>query len=381
VGEEKLSKLITLCVLRGLNFGIEGLSGSGKTILADALIELLPDNSVYSLQLSSPTAAFYDAQEINKKRFIYVPELQKAVQSLEVVEFLKGIGEKKTVERKVTNVARNCVVTYRIHGERLVTFYTLALENTYKTDTEFTRRFFHFFTNSTVNQNRNVLKWKAKQRMEKGIEVEKEWTVPLLRHHIGRLLQQSYDFVNPCAGSVVKFCPVKNMKTRSYVDFLFDLQEASALFHSRHRCKMENFLFVTPEDVKIMFDLYWKDFKASLYNIPFYGETVFNIFKEATEIDKALNAQQIAMALKENGFSVSKSVVDQSLKSLEEQGFLETEKDGNKTYYTVADVVDETEQVDWRTIKEEAIANVNKMYPKMVDKYEESCKENVNELK
>jgi DNA-binding transcriptional ArsR family regulator len=87
------------------------------------------------------------------------------------------------------------------------------------------------------------------------------------------------------------------------------------------------------------------------------------------------------MALKENGFSVSKSVVDQSLKSLEEQGFLETEKDGNKTYYTVTDVVDETEQVDWRTMKEEAIANVNKMYPKMVDKYEESCKENVNELK
>ncbi|MBW2998311.1 hypothetical protein KY321_02120 [Candidatus Woesearchaeota archaeon] len=257
-GEEKLSVLQTLCAIGGINFGIVSNSGSGKTYCLDKLIDLLPDDGVYRLELSSKTAPFYDSENINKSNFVYIPELQKAMRSKssDITEMLKNMAEGKPCKRIVTKSSGQDI--QEITGDKTI-FFTLANENYFNPDKEFNRRYLMLETDDSRDQTEKILDLKIQNRNGYNDSLLKPNELRALRKHIGKCIDMKVDFFNPYLEEITKKIP-KTILARSYTDHLFDLFDSSALFNYKDREQKEGRIVVEKKDVSLILKLYWEDF-------------------------------------------------------------------------------------------------------------------------
>jgi len=257
VGEEELATLQTLCLIHGKCFGIYAASGSGKSFVVEKLFKLVPERWVYRMELGSKTAVYYDEDAVNRARVIYIPELQKAMQTNNslVTEMLKSVSEGRDSVRRVTTKGK--VDTYRIQAGKGIVF-TLAKENTFKYDAELARRFLVFETDESEEQTEKILSRKPllrNRRNGKGYG--------RLRKHIANCMQQNFQFNNPYLEEVVEEIP-RTMLARTYTDHLFDLFEASARFNYRRRNVVDNVVEVDVEDIELVCGCYWNTFIETL---------------------------------------------------------------------------------------------------------------------
>src|SRR5438552_2067577 len=81
---------------------VYAFSGTGKTVLSDAVYNLLPDAEKMVVDMLSAKALWYKATDINARVFLYFPEEQNASDNDEVVKIKKKFGEGKDAEREVT---------------------------------------------------------------------------------------------------------------------------------------------------------------------------------------------------------------------------------------------------------------------------------------
>src|SRR3989338_1351699 len=217
-----------------MRFGIESMSGSGKSFTVDLLMKLLPEDYVYYMELASAKAHANNADEINKYEIIYIPELQKAANTgLTLVESLKNLAEGKDSTRMVWNHQTKNNDVYRIVGNKGLIF-TLAIENDYKYDAELGRRFLIFNTDISEEQTQRIIQSKASTR-HANAKPNKE-RFDHLRNHIGYCLNLDTRYENPFSDYIATQVPIE-MKSRTQVSYFFDLVEASAKFHINDRIK------------------------------------------------------------------------------------------------------------------------------------------------
>ena len=255
VGEENLAILQTLCLIHNKCFGIYSESGSGKSFAVEKALELIPENWIYRLELCSKTAVYYDEKVINQARIIYIPELQKAMQTNPLItEMLKTISEGRDATRKVTSIG-GAVDTYKIQAGKGIVF-TLATENSFMYDAELARRFLIFETDTSQEQTLKILQKKAEARYE----TEKDYSE--LKRHI-RNCMQPMKFENPFIEEVASQIP-PTLLARTYSDHLFDLFEASARFNYKRRDLIEGKIVVDLEDVELIKNIFWDRFIKTL---------------------------------------------------------------------------------------------------------------------
>jgi len=270
VGEENTSILQTFAAIKKLNFGIESLSGSGKSFLVDLLMDLLPEEYVYRIELSSKTAEMYNADEINKAKIIYIPELQKALNSknLIMIEVMKNLTEGRDAIRRVRNQATDENLTYKITANKGI-IYTLASENVFKKDVELSRRVFQLTTDSSTEQNLKVIESIVNQEY---LGNNKEKNFQELKEHVKKCLDlPDFQYVNPFSQTLLEITP-PTVKARTFIKHYLNLIQASAKFHYKSRFSSEDKLFVNLED---FFNIY------SLYQDLFYkGVSKANINEE-----------------------------------------------------------------------------------------------------
>ena len=78
IGEDELGVVAILSyLLEDNNFVIKAYSGTGKTVIMDAVFGLLPKEYFHTIEHLSETAVWYEAAKINRARFIAIPEAQK----------------------------------------------------------------------------------------------------------------------------------------------------------------------------------------------------------------------------------------------------------------------------------------------------------------
>ena len=71
LGEDSLALTTSLSyLLEDTNFCIKAYSGTGKTVLMEAVANLHPEEYVYTVEHMSETAIWYDEDKINKARFV-----------------------------------------------------------------------------------------------------------------------------------------------------------------------------------------------------------------------------------------------------------------------------------------------------------------------
>ncbi|MDP2749826.1 MAG: hypothetical protein Q8O89_03265 [Nanoarchaeota archaeon] len=253
VGEEKNAILQTYAAIHGMNFGVEGPSGSGKTQLVKSLMKLLPDNAVYEMELSSKTAELYNADEINRAKIIYIPELQKALTgSPLVLEIVKTISEGRDVVRKIVS---NGKTKQQIINSGKSFIYTLADENKLKKDAELSRRFFTIKTDTSDEQTDKVLSYLAlgqySMKNSARNSVRKKGDAKLTedaKAHIEASMSLNCRFLNPFADYIAQVSP-NTLDMRSKLTYYFNFINASARFNFRNRLACGNDIFVSIEDI------------------------------------------------------------------------------------------------------------------------------------
>jgi len=160
LGEDELALSACLSyLLEDNNFVIKAYSGTGKTVIMDAIFALLPEEFYYVLEHLSETAVWYDAEKINRARFIAIPEAQKLPEA--VIEVVKTWGDGRSAFRKRTDVTIGDTVETQIYAKYV--FMCVAVENSKGAayfDAELERRCMIMHTNPTVEQTERVLKHK-----------------------------------------------------------------------------------------------------------------------------------------------------------------------------------------------------------------------------
>jgi hypothetical protein len=269
VGEESLSIAITLAVINGISFGVEGFSGSGKTFVVDKLIDLLPDEWVYRCELSSKMAVFYDAEKINGHKIIYIPELQKAMNDKKspILEVIKNLTEGKEAKRTVTNSDRNGTRDYTIDKKEII--YTLALENYLKKDEETARRMMILQTDSSKEHLDEIHEYKARKRFIIDPDVKNTESLKLrIREHIAAIAEtENIRVFDPCSNYFKELIP-KTQKSVGYIDHYYNLVDACVKFHLNSRETFEHdgarYIVANVEDHYNVFQMYFREFMKVL---------------------------------------------------------------------------------------------------------------------
>ena len=284
VGEENNLILQTLCAINNISFGIEGYSGSGKTFLTDALLNLIPDEYVYRIGLSSNLAILNDSKNINGKKFVYIPEIQKAMNKKDapIVEVIKNLTEGKDANRIVT-LSQGKTKQYNIKAG-ITVIYTLAVENNFKKDDETSRRFLRLFTDYTEEHIGEILDYKAKSRCffnDKSRMSEED--IEELKVHITNCINiNEVSYVDSFAPLMNTYIP-STPKTVGYVDHYYNLLNASAKFHHRQRIQEGKQIFLNLEDHFLIHELYHSEFCDSISNLnkaKDYSDLIENARKE-----------------------------------------------------------------------------------------------------
>ena len=160
IGEDELGVVATLSyLLEDNNFVIKAYSGTGKTVIMDAVFGLLPEEYYHTIEHLSETAVWYEMDKINRARFIAIPEAQKLPEG--VMEVIKTWGDQRPAMRKRTDVTVQDVVEQKLHAKYV--FMCVAVENNKGSsyfDAELERRCMIGHTNPTSKQTEDVIRHK-----------------------------------------------------------------------------------------------------------------------------------------------------------------------------------------------------------------------------
>lgn len=362
VGEEKTAILQTLGAIHGLCFGIESLSGSGKTYTLNIILDLLPKEYVYIIPQASDKAIMYDTEKVNQAKIIVVTELQKSANNKTVIEVLKDLGEGRTAERKVTKADRSGVEEQKIEAGKSI-IYTLALENWFKKDRELERRYFQLYTDISEGQTRRILSSAAQKEYltEEDLRIMSDGEILALKEHIrGCLILSPSRYINPFADSIIQNMPT-NIKARSFINHYFNLIQASAKFHHRERLKEGGNIFVSLEDVYLISELYNEQFLKSTLRIPLAGEELLTLFDE----ERFTSSADVHKRLKHKKSPLTFPVVNDMLEELAEAGYLEKEDYDSRgdNYRKISDIKIIENKIDWQSVWESGLEIIMKNYP------------------
>jgi len=302
IGEEKNAICIYLATANNSSFGVEGPSGSGKTFLVDRLIDLIPDNDLYKIDLFSKMAVFYDAEYVNGRGILYFPELQKAMNDKKspIIEVIKNLTEGKSVKRIVTNNSKTGNQLYQITKGKMV-IYTLAFENDFKKDDETSRRFMRFNTDGSTKHFEDIQNYKAQRRASiDSLTLDIDGMKSMLSKHLYdvRKLKDTL-VIDPFAQYLNEFVP-QTQKSIGYVDHYYHLIDACVKFNHKNRTKFS----VNGKDM-IIADL---EDHFQVYNL-YYNEFV----KSVDELDKSLEDQSAAA---NDSVRVDESMKDETSKNV-----------------------------------------------------------------
>jgi len=387
LGEDELALSSCLSyLLEDNNFVIKAYSGTGKTVIMDAIFSLLPEEFYYVLEHLSETAVWYDAEKINRARFIAIPEAQKLPEA--VIEVVKTWGDGRSAFRKRTDVTIGDTVETQIYAKYV--FMCVAVENTKGAayfDAELERRCMIMHTNPTVEQTERVLKHKL---MDSAVPKTKLTTmsdeeIEKLKEHVLKAVIERDDedalhIKNPCAPFLFEAIPSAFPVSRSKVQYLLKLINAVARFYPDEILRVEKdgtqYGLVTPKHNWLGLRIYLNSFVSECLHMPSHGTDILKLFPN-TRIDRfgfadgdtvRMSTNEIKKAAKSAGLPFTK--IEPILGALLMTGFLEMDEDkGKKLYYKSPLFEEPVAKINWSELIEETKNFMAKNWPAVAVEY------------
>ena len=380
---------LTACLsylLEDTNFVIKAYSGTGKTVIMDAIFGLLPEEFYHTMEHLSETAVWYEAEKINRSRFIAIPEAQKLPEP--VMEVIKTWGDSRAAFRKRTDVTIGETIEQVLHAKYV--FMCVAIENTKGSsyfDAELERRCMIMHTNPTVKQTERVLKYKLMDAAVPKSEIatmSDEEIVGLREHILDAIIRRDEDealeLKNPCAPFLFKAIPSAFPVSRSKVQYLLNLINAVARFYPDEIIRTEKdgveYGLVTPKHNWLGLRIYLNSFVEECLHMPSHGTDILKLFPD-TRLDRfgfadgdtiRMSTNEIKKAAKAAGLPFTK--LDPILVGLVMTGFLEMDEDkGKKMYYKSPLIEEPAAKIKWSDLIEETKEFVREKWPEVAGDY------------
>ena len=389
LGEDALALTASISyLLDDTNFCIKAYSGTGKTVLMEAIVNLLPKNYVHVIEHLSETAVWYDAEKINKSRFIIIPEAQKLPEP--VMEVIKTWADGRDATRKRTDIttAAKIPILQRLNAKYVL--MAVAVENDKGSamfDAELERRCMIMHTNPTVKQTERVIKHKLlhsavpQQTMSSMSDSE----INKLKIHIKKVIRErdqdsSTIRKNPCAPFLFDAIPAAFPVSRSKVQYLLKLINAIARFYPQEIVKYtkDGFTYglVSPKHNWLGLRIYLNSFVEECLHMPSHGTDILKLFPE-TRMDKfgfadsetvKMSEGELKKAAKAVGLPFTK--MRPVISGLLMTGFLESEDDGKRTLYFKSPLINEpVAKINWSELIEETKEFVRENWNEVADEY------------
>ena len=387
LGEDELALSSCLSyLLEDNNFVIKAYSGTGKTVIMEAIFSLLPEEFYYVLEHLSETAVWYDAEKINRARFIAIPEAQKLPEA--VIEVVKTWGDGRSAFRKRTDVTVGEAVETQIYPKYV--FMCVAVENTKGAsyfDAELERRCMIMHTNPTVKQTERVVRHKLMDSAvpKTTLTTMSEEEIEGLKKHVLQAVvdrddEEALVIKNPCAPFLFEAIPSAFPVSRSKVQYLLKVINAVARFYPDEILKVEKdgtqYGLVTPKHNWLGLRIYLSSFESECLHMPSHGTDILKLFPD-TRIDRfgfadgdtiRMSNNEIKKAAKAAGLPFTK--IEPILGALVMTGFLEMDEDkGKKLYYKSPLFEEPVAKINWSDLIEETKKFMAKNWPSVAVEY------------
>ena len=391
IGEDRLAVTSALAyLLEDTNFMINAYSGTGKTVIMNAVFGLLEGTSIRTavIEQLSETALWYDLEHINQSRFIAIPEAQKCPES--IIEILKTWADDRPAIRKRTDVT-----IQDIREQKLIPKYVFmckAVENKKGNaflDAELERRYMVTHTNPTVKQTEDVIKYKldTTAKPQEDIITMSDEEIQELKNHIANCIinrddTRAVQLRNPCAPFLFKLIPTLFPIARSKVHYYLKLINAVARFYPDEILTTEKndttYGLVTPKHNWLATQIYIDTFVTECLQMPSHGIDILKLIPDS-DIDRygmvtseviKLSMKEIQQAARQAGLPFAGKSVTPLLTALQMLGFIEMEEENNKKLYFKSPLIREpSTKIDWDEAIEETQKLVKETWPEISNEY------------
>ena len=380
---------LTACLsylLEDTNFVIKAYSGTGKTVIMDAIFGLLPKEFFHTMEHLSETAVWYEMDKINRSRFVAIPEAQKLPEP--VMEVVKTWGDGRPAQRKRTDVTVKDVISQTLYPKYV--FMCVAVENDKGSayfDAELERRCMIMHTNPTVKQTERVIKHKLLSAAvpKNSITTMSDREIAGLKKHIldaivKRDEEDALELKNPCAPFLFEAIPSAFPVSRSKVQYLLRLINAVARFYPDEILRVnkdgKRYGLVSPKHNWLGLRIYLNSFVEECLHMPSHGTDILKLFPD-TRLDKfgfadgetvRMSSNEIKKAAKAVGLPFTK--LEPILAGLLMTGFLEMDEDKGKRMYYKSPLIDEpVAKINWSELIEETKDFMAKNWNSVADEY------------
>ena len=365
---------------------IKAYSGTGKTVIMDAVFNLLPSEYYHTIEHLSETAVWDEAEKINRARFVAIPEAQKLPEG--VMEVIKTWGDNRPAFRKRTDVTIGETVEQTLHPKFV--FMCVAVENDKGSayfDAELERRCMIGHTNPTAKQTESVIKHKLMHVAlpKKELLTMSDDEIRGLKQHMLDALgrrddERAMQLRNPCAPFLMEAIPSIFPVSRSKVQYLLKLINAVARFYDDEILRVERdgvtYGLVTPKHNWLALRIYLDTFISECLHMPSHGTDILQLFPD-TSLDKfgmsadvvKLTESEIKKEAKRAGLPFTK--LRPVLSALVMTGFLEmdeTEK-GKTKYFKSPLISDPSKKIKWNDLIEKTEEFVREKWPEISSEY------------
>jgi len=391
IGEDKLAVTSALAyLLEDTNFMINAYSGTGKTVIMNAVFGLLDGTGIKTsvIEQLSETALWYDMDNINQSRFIAIPEAQKCPES--IIEILKTWADDRPAIRKRTDVTIQDIREQRLTPKFV--FMCKAVENKRGDaflDAELERRYMVTHTNPTVKQTEDVIKYKldTTARPQEDIITMSDEEIIQLKNHVKNCIinrddTRAIQVRNPCAPFLFKVIPTLFPIARSKVHYFLKLINAVARFYPDEMMTIQRgattYGLITPKHNWLATQIYIDTFVTECLQMPSHGIDILKLIPDS-DVDKygLVTSEVIKMSMKEiqqcarqAGLPFAGKSITPLLTSLQMLGFLEVEEDGNKRLYFKSPLIREpSTKIEWDKLLLDTQKLVKETWPEVADEY------------
>tara|TARA_R110001583_G_scaffold51516_3_gene160932 strand:- start:6804 stop:8180 length:1377 start_codon:yes stop_codon:yes gene_type:complete len=391
IGEDKLAVTSALAyLLEDTNFMINAYSGTGKTVIMNAVFDLLRGTGIKTTTIEqlSDTALWYDMDSINQSRFIAIPEAQKCPES--IIEILKTWADDRPAIRKRTDVTIQDVREQRLIPKFV--FMCKAVENKKGDaflDAELERRYMITHTNPTVSQTKDVIRHKLDNiaRPQEDIITMSDEEIQGLRDHIKECIvrrddEKAIKVRNPCAPFLFDIIPTLFPIARSKVHYFMKLINAVARFYPGEMITSQRgditYGLITPKHCWLATQIYIDTFVTECLQMPSHGIDILKLIPDS-EIDQygmvtsevvKMTKREIQQGARAAGLPFSGKNINPLLTSLTMLGFLEQEEDGGKQFWFKSPLIREpSTKIDWNVLMQSTQQFVRETWPEVSDEY------------
>jgi hypothetical protein len=390
IGEEKgaLSSFVAF-VLSKTPVLIKSYSGTGKTILIDCVLSLIPEEDRYSIQMGSGKAIWYQGTNIKSAKYIEFPELQKAAQNLDTIEVMKNWAEDKVAKRGRTDMIAtvesgvDTAIEQTLEPKPFITSFAVHNKDTKLAETEeFMRRVVRIYTDPSRHMTQRVIQEKLKMKATPNkIYKMKEKDKEKLQNYVAYIITKNNPttVVHPGIEAIEDAIPKEFPIARSLIDYYFCIADGVTRFYSYDRIKYKKTLFGTPQDLWEAWQIYGDTFVESCLQIPLLGSEIVKVFPEKAVVrldDEGVPLQEemitegdIFEKLKSKGHTLERGKIRKVLRDMVNACLIERWEEKKPYRYYRTSFSAEMSDIDWVGVTKKAIEIIKSNYSDISSEY------------